>query len=161
MSRLAQHSNGAQILLVRALMAKRIAALVCTISMIHASVGSAQGLPAHDESNARAVSVIDRHDGPLRRAAFTLAPSLIPRATATVGMMSNDVHARRPWIERHPVLTGTVAGFGIGFGLTYAIAHDDRDEFLTPVSTGAAALFWGGISAALGALAGWGVGRSR
>jgi hypothetical protein len=142
-------------------MAKRIAALVCSLSIIHGSVCSAQGLVEGDASNARAVSTVDRHDGPLLRASLARTPWLTPRATRTVGVPLDDVRARRPWMERHPVLTGTLVGFGIGFGLTYAIAQDDRDEWLTPVSTGSAALFWGGVSAGFGALAGWGFGRDR
>jgi hypothetical protein len=64
-------------------------------------------------------------------------------------------------MERHPVLTGIVVGFGLGAGLTYAAARDDGKQSFTPISTGSAALFWGSVGAGVGALAGWGFGRNR
>jgi hypothetical protein len=64
-------------------------------------------------------------------------------------------------MERHPVITGALAGFGAGVAITYAVAGDDKKEFLSPISTGSAALFWGGVCAGVGALAGWGFGRNR
>jgi hypothetical protein len=67
----------------------------------------------------------------------------------------------RPWVERHPVWTGAIAGFGAGFLLTYAVTNDDDDELIKVISPGAAALFWGGVSAGVGALTGWAIGRNR
>ena len=146
------------------LMAKRIAAMVCGLSIIHGSVCSAQSPAPGDGPNARAVPVIDtidKYDGPLRRAASIRAPFSTPRASRATGKMWDDAGAKRLWIERHPVLTGAFVGFGIGVGLTYASAQDDRKELFTPISTGGAALVWGGVSAGVGALAGWGIGRAR
>ena len=142
-------------------MAKRIAALACSLSIIHGSVCAAQSRVEADPSNTPAVSVVDKYDGPLRRAASTRAPFSMPRATGTVGTRRDDAGGKRPWVERHPVITGAIAGFGIGVGLVYLIAQDDREEFLTPISAGNAALVWGGVTAGLGALAGWGIGRDR
>jgi hypothetical protein len=67
------------------------------------------------------------------------------------------------WMERHPVWTGAIIGFSAGFLLTYAVAASDdhRDELFTPVGPGGPALVWGGLTAGVGALAGWGIGRSR
>ena len=62
-------------------------------------------------------------------------------------------------MERHPVWAGALVGFGAGVALTYA--GDDDEEFLKVISTGGAALVWGGVSAGVGALAGWGIGRNR
>jgi hypothetical protein len=64
-------------------------------------------------------------------------------------------------MERHPVWAGALVGFGAGVALTYAVAGDDDEEFLKVISTGGAALVWGGVSAGVGALAGWGIGRNR
>jgi hypothetical protein len=144
-------------------MAKRIAAMVCGLSIIHGSVCSAQSPAPGDGPNARPVPVIDKvdkYDGPLRRASSIRAPFSTPRAGRATVKMWDDASGKRPWVERHPVLTGAFIGFVIGVGLTYAAAKDDRKEFLTPVSTGSAAIFWGGVSAGVGALAGWGIGRA-
>ncbi len=143
-------------------MAKRIAALACSLSIMHGSVCAAQSRAEGDGLSApRAVPVADKYDGPLRRAASTRAPFSMPRATSTAGTRWDDAGDTRPWVERHPVFTGAIAGFGIGVGLVYLTAQDDREEFLTPISAGSAALVWGGVTAGLGALAGWGIGRAQ
>ena len=141
-------------------MAKRIAALLCGLSIVHGSVCSAQSRVDGDGSKVLAVPVADKYDGPLRRAASTRAPFSMPRAARAVGTRWDDA-GKRPWMERHPVVTGALLGFGIGVGLVYLSAQDDREEFLTPISAGNAALFWGGVSAGVGALMGWGIGRAR
>ena len=64
-------------------------------------------------------------------------------------------------MERHPVLAGALVGFGTGVVITYAITHDDDAELLRVISPVAGTLFWGGVSAGVGALAGWGIGRNR
>ena len=145
------------------LMAKRIAALVCSLSIVHAAVCSAQSREGGGPS-PRAVPIIgtvDKYDGPLRRASSIRAPLSVPLATRGAGTRSDDASGKRPWVERHPVYTGALAGFGIGVGLVYLSAEDQRKELFMPISTGIVALFWGGISAGVGALAGWGVGRAN
>jgi hypothetical protein len=51
-------------------------------------------------------------------------------------------------------------GFAAGFLLTYAVGEDEH-ALLRPVDPGGPALFWGGVGAGFGALAGWGIGRNR
>jgi len=67
------------------------------------------------------------------------------------------------WMERHPVWTGALIGFSAGFLLTYAVAasEDRSHQLFTPVDPAGPALVWGGVAAGFGALAGWGIGRSR
>jgi hypothetical protein len=139
-------------------MARRIAAIVCTLSVVHGSVCSAQVIGEY-QKRVPVPTVVDQYDGPLRRA--SLSRSTVP-TTATARAQSDDDGSRGSWMERHPALTGALLGFGIGFGLTYAVAAGaDKDEFLTPVDAGGPALVYGGIAAGFGALAGWGIGRNR
>lgn len=63
---------------------------------------------------------------------------------------------QRSWIERHPVWTGAIGGYAAGFGLTYLTT----DEGGIP-GQGAAALFWGGVGAGIGALLGWAISRNQ
>jgi hypothetical protein len=102
-------------------------------------------------------------EGPLRRASLSIATPAMLRDPRWI---ERPARADRPsrqgsWMERHPVLAGALVGFGTGFLLTYAVAHHDDDELLQVISPGAAATFWGGVGAGIGALAGWGVGRNR
>ena len=64
-------------------------------------------------------------------------------------------------MERHSVWTGALVGFGTGVLITYAAARNQDDELLQVISPGAAATFWGGVSAGIGALVGWGIGCNR
>jgi hypothetical protein len=140
-------------------MAKRIAALVCCLTVVNSSVVSAQTVVDERRTNFDQRLVTDAFDGPLRRASLTQPPAAL-RSDA-VRARSNASDPQGSWMERHPVIAGALVGFGIGVGFTYLAAGDDREEVFTPISTGAAALFWGGVSAGVGALAGWGVGRNR
>jgi hypothetical protein len=141
------------------LMPRRIAALVCTLSVVQASVCSAQGI-GESAKRVPVPTVVDNYDGPFRRA--SLSRSTVPSTAPNARAQSDDDGSRGSWMERHPVLTGALLGFGVGFGLTYAVAAgDDKDEFLTPVGAGGPALVYGGIAAGFGALAGWGIGRNR
>jgi hypothetical protein len=142
-------------------MAKRIAVLLCSLSIVNGSVCSAQSRVDGDGSKAPVMHVADKYDGPLRRAASTRAPFSMARAGRAAATRWDDAGGKRPWVERHPVITGALVGFGIGVGLVYLSAQDDREEFLTPISAGSAALVWGGVSAGIGALTGWGIGRAR
>ncbi|MCA1649145.1 MAG: hypothetical protein LC753_02345 [Acidobacteria bacterium] len=54
-----------------------------------------------------------------------------------------------------------LVGFGAVFLISYAVTHDDDDEFITVISPAAGATVWGTIGAGVGALAGWGIGRNR
>ena len=105
--------------------------------------------------------------GPLRRASLdktTLTMRSDSRATDRQDQAGPDLAPdTRSWSERHPVWTGALVGFSAGFLLTYAVAASDdhHNELLTPVDAGGPALVWGGLGAGIGALAGWGIGRSR
>ena len=140
-------------------MTKRIAALSCCLSLVQGSVVSAQDIIEKRSAVVHAAP----QDGPLRRASLSKDSYAMLRAAArpTVRPIQEGCRDSRSWMERHPVLTGALLGFGVGVLLTYAVSHDDDDELLTVISPGAAATFWGGVSAGVGALAGWGVGRNR
>jgi hypothetical protein len=97
--------------------------------------------------------------GPLRKASLRKDARVV--AAGTDRQAQPQAKADKPWIERHPVWTGAMIGFGIGVGLTYASSAGDRDEFIHVISPGSAAMFWGGVTAGVGALAGWGIGRNR
>lgn len=140
-------------------MPKRIAALVCCLALLHSSIVTAQTVVDERRTNVDDRAVTDAYDGPLRRASLTQPPATQRSDAGT--SRSNPSDPQGSWMERHPVIAGALVGFGIGVGFVYAFARDDREEFITPISTGAAALFWGGVSAGVGALAGWGVGRNR
>jgi hypothetical protein len=107
--------------------------------------------------------------GPLRRASLE-KPTLTPRSDSRAIKRADRDQAvpdpapdTRSWSERHPVWTGALVGFSAGFLLTYAVAASDdhHNQLLTPVDPGGPALVWGGLGAGIGALAGWGIGRSR
>ena len=134
--------------------------MVCSLTMLHGAVCSAQSRAEGDRSHVRTASIADKYDGPLRRAASNQSRFSAPRLARNLGNVRDDASGKRPWIERHPVITGALVGFGIGVGLTYATAPDKDEVFLTPISAGSAALVWGGVTAGLGALAGWGISRA-
>jgi hypothetical protein len=140
-------------------MPKRIAALVCCLTVVSSSLVTAQTVVNERRTIFDRRAATDAYDGPLRRASLTQPPAAL-RADA-VSARSKASDPQGSWMERHPVIAGALVGFGIGVGFTYLAAGDDREEVFTPISTGAAALFWGGVSAGVGALAGWGVGRNR
>jgi len=64
-------------------------------------------------------------------------------------------------MERHPVWTGAMVGFGAGFLVVYASTYNDRPEFIQIMTPASGATIWGGFSAGVGALVGWGIGRNR
>ncbi len=145
-------------------MTKRLAALSCCVSLVQGSVVAAQDI-AEKRPALIAPTAVDAspQDGPLRRASLSKDSHIVFR-TETRGVVrpiQEDCSDRRSWMERHPVWTGALVGFGACFLLTYAATHDDDDDFITVVSPGAGATFWGGVSAGVGALAGWGIGRNR
>ena len=105
--------------------------------------------------------------GPLLKASLAKHPERLlraeARATGRPNAGQNDDQNTGNWMERHPVWTGAIVGFSAGFLLTYAVAasEDHSHQLFTPVDPGGPALVWGGIVGGVGALAGWGIGRSR
>ena len=128
-------------------MKRIIAALMVATVAFH-------GAPAFAEtSDPKPVRV--REDGPLLRA--SLKPN-IPRPSRAEARQDAQAAKRddRSWVERHPVWTGAIAGFGA----TAALIYMTTDPGGIP-GREAAVLVWGGVAAGVGALAGWGIGRSR
>ena len=147
-------------------MIKRVAALVCCLSLAQSSVVAAEDLMTNAQAGVAArLAKAATHDGPLRRASLDSGSTLtIPRDQVkwTARTSQDNGQARkRNWMERHPVIAGALIGFGTGVAITYLVAMKDKDEVLKVISPGAAATFWGGVSAGVGALAGWGIGRNR
>ena len=145
-------------------MTKRIAALTCCLSLVPVSVVAGQDR-MEKPSALITTAVVDRapQPGPIQRALLSAKTRAILRAEKTDVARQVPDSSRRSgnWMERHPVWTGALVGFGTGVALTYVAALDDRHELLTVMSPGSAAVIWGGVSAGVGALAGWGIGRNR
>jgi hypothetical protein len=145
-------------------MTSRIAVWTCGLWLVQSAALAADGIAANRPGPPRPslADVISR-PSPIREASLTTTPAKTLRLeTGTTFRLVQDTYRDdRSWIERHPVWTGAIVGFGAGFGLTYLATHDDRDEFIKVMSPGAAGLFWGGVSAGVGALAGWGIGRNH
>jgi hypothetical protein len=80
-----------------------------------------------------------------------------------VGQGQQNQTSDRSWIGRHPVLFGSLVGFGVGFAGGYVTGRpeargDPSSDYLTPEEGG---FFFGGIGAGAGALIGLAVGRGR
>jgi hypothetical protein len=156
-------------------MTNRIVALWCCLSIVQSSAVMADvpERPHEAERMATASFAVPaasstrtprfQEPGPLLKASTSNESYKILRAEARVMRSKQDQGiSKRSWVERHPVWTGALIGFGVGSLLTYAATHDsDKGELLKVISPGAAALFWGGVSAGVGALAGWSIGRNR
>jgi hypothetical protein len=148
-------------------MMKKQIATFCCLMVIQSSVLIA-GEPG---STAPQSSVSVRHDessvGPLRRASLSKAPWTLPSQTAWNRRQDQAPAAAAPdtrsWVERHPVWTGAMVGFAAGSVITYAATASESKDELFDFSglRGAAVLLFGGVSAGIGALAGWGIGRSH
>lgn len=143
-------------------MTKRIAALSCCLSLMQGTVVSAQAIIERRPASV-ATPVVDATplDGPLRRASLSKGSHTMLRAGTGQAPVQAGCRDRRSWMDRHPVWAGALVGFGAGFLLTYAVTQDNDNETFTVISPAAGATFWGGVSAGVGALAGWGVGRNR
>jgi hypothetical protein len=109
--------------------------------------------PAFAESSDRQTASV-REDGPLLKA--SLRPNIPPPSRAE---MRQDAQAAnrndKSWVERHPVWTGAI----LGFGATTAIIYLTTEPGGIP-GREAAVIVWGGVAAGIGALAGWRIGRS-
>jgi hypothetical protein len=91
----------------------------------------------------------DREVRRLRRSAVFLDSALRPR--------QQPVPQKRSWIGRHPVLFGTLVGFGAGFLIGYVPGDDGVfDDFVASFN----GLVIGGIGAGAGAAIGAAVGAS-
>ncbi len=79
-----------------------------------------------------------------------------PPARRPMGLVQQTSSRHRNWVQRHPVLFGTLVGFGTGFLIGYLPGDDAVFEDFTAEFNG---LVLGGIGAGAGALAGWVVSR--
>ena len=144
-------------------MMRRIAALTCCVALVvqPAAVAAADDTRSSQKPLTVSATSATSQAGPIRKASLAAGTRLAVTATWNRYPEQSVDRDDRPWVERHPVWTGAMVGFGAGFALTYAATHDDRDEFITVMSPGAAGVFWGGVCAGVGALAGWAIGRNR
>ena len=145
-------------------MRRRVAAMSCCLSLVHVSV-----LAADDAAASRpaplTVAIVNATPtiGPVRNASLNSSAVMtyIGETKSPARPRQDSDDDRRPWVERHPVWTGAILGFAAGFALTYLATHDSNDGRMFKVmSPGAAGVIWGGVSAGVGALAGWGISRS-
>jgi len=145
-------------------MTTRVAALCC-LSLMPGSVVAADELVKERPTRITAAVVSpDASSGPFRSASLSKAIQTMLRAEApsAVGRSRSVGRVRGTWMERHPVWAGAMVGFGLGVALTYVVTYDNNEEELfTVMSPAAGALIWGSVSAGVGALAGWGIGRNR
>jgi hypothetical protein len=147
------------------LIMRRIA-ILCCVSLIQACLASAEeptrSISRVTASSARAMSP----SGPLRKASLRRDPETVflsetrrsSRATARDDQQTGN------WMERHPVWTGALIGFGIGVSLTYAAGASEKKDpnaIFKGMDPSGPALVFGGVAAGIGALAGWGIGRDR
>lgn len=136
-------------------MTKWFVALVCCLALVKSTPAIAQERP-HVHLVVTNVHMSTPTDGLIRSA--LLAASRTPlRAQESVAQPNG--HHERNWMQRHPVLTWALVGFGAGFGLSYAATTDNPDS--GSVSPSARALLYGGAGAGVGALISWGIERSR
>jgi len=144
-------------------MTRRVAALTCCLALVQSTALAADGVVSNRPAPpTQSIADVISKPSPIREASLKTDPSKTLRGDVRRNprLLQDTYRDDRPWIERHPVWTGAMVGFGAGFALTYVATHDDRDEFIKVMSPGAAGIFWGGISAGVGALAGWAIGRN-
>lgn len=144
-------------------MTRRIAAVVCCLSVVQpAALAADEIVPGRPAPLTLSRLDATAQPGPIRKASMNGdTMKKLSTGTGWPGRRLQDSYDDRSWVERHPVWTGAMVGFSAGFLITYAATHDDRDEFIQIMSPGAAGIFWGGVCAGVGALAGWAMGRSR
>jgi hypothetical protein len=145
-------------------MKERIAALCCLMLVQSSVVTAGEVITTTSPSNPPAVQAATQ-GGPLLQASLskeTAKRFLLQTRWDGRQQPVPDDQDTRPWMERHPVWTGAMVGFAAGFLLTYAAAlGENHHEVFTPVGPGGPALVFGGVGAGIGALAGWGIGRSH
>ena len=78
-------------------------------------------------------------------------PTGAPRAHSKILLLQTHDGQSRGWAKRHPVLLGTLVGFGAGFGLGSALG---RNGGIADWSAGFSAWVFGGIGAGAGATIG-------
>jgi hypothetical protein len=136
-------------------MARWIVALVCCLALTESTLYGAQ----HQEMSAIPADAVEvTAQRPLLRSAL-LQASQAPLRSEASSLVQASGGDERNWIQRHPVLTGALMGFGAGFTLAFAAA--ENNQHTTSMSPAASALLYGSASGAVGALIGWGVERSR
>jgi len=144
---------------------KKQIATFCCLMVIHSSVVIAAETGNAAPQPSVTVTAHRSNTGPLRRASLDKTTWL--RADARQDAQQDQTAAAAPdtrsWMERHPVWTGTMVGFAAGFVITYASTGDDGKRAFIDLSgmRGQASLVFGGVSAGIGALMGWGIGRSN
>jgi hypothetical protein len=89
----------------------------------------------------------------LREAGRVAAPSVFRQTPAG---QSSTTPETKPWIERHPVWFGLIAGAGVGAAWGALSCSDG----CFPIGTSGAALVGSWFGAGPGALLGWAVGRA-
>ena len=139
---------------------RRVATLLCCLSLGHVCIAAANDAPPKRPAPLTlAVVSAAPQSGPIRKASLNRdsVRTFIGETGSAARSRQGTDPSRDSWIERHPVWTGALVGFSAGVVLTYVMANDND----AIISTGAAATFWGGVSAGSGALIGWGIGRNR
>jgi hypothetical protein len=135
----------------------RIVGVIVCVAIGHASVASAAD-PATKGAEGRSTLTVRARpvDGPLLKASQDGSRlNLRDERGVTESRTQTSNRSDRPWVERHPVWTGALIGFGAGFGLTFLAS--DNNSIVGPTGP---ALVWGGLGAGIGALAGWGISRN-
>ena len=137
-----------------------IAALSCCLSFVQFSGDPAESAAKQLTPIAVAVDNAAPPTGQIRTASLNIETLKALRTES--GWANQDANRNdRSWMERHPVWTGAMIGFGAGFLMVYAATHDDDDELIKIMSPAAGGVIWGSVSAGVGALVGWGIGRNR
>ena len=149
---------------------KKHIATFCCLLVIQSSVAIAGETGNTVPQSSATVTPDESSAGPLRRASLSKTPWTLRSEPASNHRQDQDPAASaapdpdtRSWAARHPVWTGAMVGFAAGSLITYAATGSEKKDELFDFSglRGAAVLTFGGISAGIGALAGWGVGRSQ
>lgn len=136
-------------------MTRCFVALVCCLT-IHNVPVAAQEQPRTDAFLTNVLA--STPPGGLLRTALVKASETPLRAEAAVAQVNSGTE--RNWMQRHPIWTSALVGFAAGFGIGYVSAKDDADG-ISSMDPSVRALLYGGASAGVGALVGWGIERNR